>query len=178
MVSEASQLANVGSEAQGVKPASAQVTRVRIADKEQDIDAILPLACDMHREDRHRNLKLDKAKLHRFFMKTIDQQQSCCLLLAERNGQITGFLYASIGETFFGPSKVASCMLFYVSQKSRGSLAALKLIKAYQIWAQKQGAEQVSAHVTSGIRLHQTDRLFKKLGFELCGGNYLLSQKH
>lgn len=174
MVRAASQVAEIPPEAQGVKPASSHVTRVRIADTEQDIDAIMTLACEMHREDRHRNLKLDQVKLHRFFMKALDVKLSCNLLVSERSGRITGFLYATIGETFFGPSKVASCMLFYVSPKSRGSLAALKLIKAYQIWAKKNGAEQVSVHVTSSVRISQTDRMFRKLGFEVSGGNYLL----
>ncbi|PLX44147.1 MAG: hypothetical protein C0605_03040 [Hyphomicrobiales bacterium] len=129
-------------------PASSMVTRVRIADTEQDIDQIMPLACELHREDLHRNLKLDRPKLRRFFMRALNPKQPNALLIAERAGRITGFLYATIGETFFGPSRVASCMLFYVLPQFRGSVDVFRLLKACQLWAKMQIAEQVSVQIT------------------------------
>ena len=64
--------------------------------------------------------------------------------------------------------------LFYVHPAARGTTAAVKLIYAFREWAVARGVREVQFSVRSGKDIARTDRLMKRLGFNLIGGNYSL----
>ena len=50
----------------------------------------------------------------------------------------------------------------------------MKLLDAGRRWAMNCRAVELRLHVTSGVHIGQTDRVFRKLGFRQTGGNYTL----
>ena len=73
---------------------------------------------------------------------------------------------------------VVSCLSFYVLAEHRrtllGGRIAVKLLDAGRRWAMNRRAVELQLHVTNGIHIGQTDRVFRKLGFRQTGGNYTL----
>ena len=52
---------------------------------------------------------------------------------------------------------------------------AVKLLHGFKRWAKAAQAAELSVHVTSGYRTTQTDRLLRRMGFRITGGNYALA---
>jgi GNAT superfamily N-acetyltransferase len=94
-------------------------------------------------------------------------------LLAESAGEATGFAVATVGEFFLTGQLHAQCHTNYVRPGARGGMAAVKLIEGLKRWAKAQKASALTFHVTSGVRVGETDMLLKKIGFERTGGNYV-----
>ena len=72
---------------------------------------------------------------------------------------------------------VVSCLLFYVDDRCRrtllGGRVAAGLVDAGRRWSLNRRAVEWQIHVTSGIRIAQTDRLLRRFGFRQTGGNYM-----
>jgi hypothetical protein len=104
-----------------------------------------------------------------------NQKRSHCLLLAENSGaQLTGCLLACIERHIFSDQPIASVITFGVLPQNRMGGTALKLLDAFKKWALNRGAFEINAGVNSGLQIGKTDRLMKRLGFEVTGGNYAL----
>lgn len=56
-------------------------------------------------------------------------------------------------------------------------MAAIKLLHAFRRWAQMPEVAEISIHVTSGVHMARTDKLLKRLGYTMTGGNYSMSAK-
>ena len=136
-------------EEDGPAPNPARVS-VRLLASERDIDETLALTLSAHEESRHRSHPLDPERRRRF--------------LAER------LHYTDV--------TVVSCLSFYVLAEYRrtllGGRIAVKLLDAGRGWAMNRRAVELQLHVTSGIHIGQTDRVFRKLGFRQTGGNCTL----
>lgn len=94
------------------------------------------------------------------------------LLLAERDGIVTGMLAAQIAPHLFVDALSAQCLVFYVRPEFRTGLSTAKLLKAYQRWGEQLGCDTLAIHVTSAVRMETTDRMLRKMGFAQTGGNY------
>lgn len=104
-----------------------------------------------------------------------NQKRSHCLLLAENSGaQLTGCLLACIERHIFSDQPIASVITFGVLPQNRMGGTALKLLDAFKKWALNRGEFEINAGVNSGLQIDKTDRLMKRLGFEVTGGNYAL----
>jgi hypothetical protein len=87
--------------------------------------------------------------------------------------------FCTAGEYFIGEGALLTTVtVFYVPKSIRSSLlggkVVLQLIRAVQRWSELRGVDRILFHVTSGTRVLATDKLFKKTGARLTGGNYML----
>ncbi|WP_157727586.1 hypothetical protein [Stappia sp. ES.058] len=55
-----------------------------------------------------------------------------------------------------------------------GGRAALKLVEAVRQWARERACKHLLVHATGGIAPARTDRFFRRCGFKVVGGNYVL----
>ena len=119
-------------------------------------------------------LPFDDDMVRRFYEGRIDRPDRC-VLQAELSGKIVGGLTGQVAPHFHCRTPGASLLGVYVRPEHRGSLAAIKLLHGFRRWAGEQGAVRIYAGVTSGIDIARTDRLLKRLGFRMTGGNYELA---
>lgn len=154
------------------RPARRGTITVRLAENDADIDAMIALGRLLHEESRYRSLSYDTEKLRSFGRRALADKPRHGLLMAIKDGEVIGFLTATVGEYYFGRDLAATAMTFYVKPEHRGSLAAVKLLHGFRNWARNRGVHEIHVNVTSGVHMGRTDRLMKHLGFEVLGGNY------
>ncbi|TNB46262.1 hypothetical protein FF124_19120 [Martelella lutilitoris] len=56
-----------------------------------------------------------------------------------------------------------------------GSRVTLGLMKRAEAWSRAKGARELLFHVTSGVETARTERLMRKIGYEVMSGNYVIS---
>lgn len=90
-------------------------------------------------------------------------------IVAEDNGRIVGMLGAAVRERFFDGSKYSTDFAVYVVPELRGSSAAIRLIKAYEKWADSKGVlpEDIMLGVSTGVEMERTVRVYERLGYML-----------
>ena len=77
--------------------------------------------------------------------------------------------------TAFSRALGATALALFVAPEHRGGMAAFKLLHGLRRWAQNREVAEISIHVTSGVHMARTDKLLKRLGFRMTGGNYSMS---
>lgn len=87
-------------------------------------------------------------------------------LVAEVDGEIAGGIVGFVGPLWFNPAaRVATELAWWVAEKHRGGTAAIRLYRAFESWADEQGADVIvmSDLVVDGET--PAGRLFEKLGY-------------
>jgi hypothetical protein len=98
---------------------------------------------------------------------------SAVLLVARRGTEDVGFAAGQIGAALFSAARTATVVAFYVRPSVLNGEAALKLIQAFRNWAEAAKADEIQLHVTSGVKMAETDRFMRRIGFRQTGGNYV-----
>ena len=123
-------------------------------------------------EELDDGLPYDEEMVRRAFERKLGKPGQC-LLQAELDGRLVGGLVGAVFPHYHSPALGASLESYYVVPEHRGSLAAVKLLHGFRRWARAQGAVRMYVGVTSGVDMARTDRLLKRLGFTVKGGNYM-----
>lgn len=144
---------------------------IRFTRTEEDIAARVAMARRAY-EELDDGLPYDEDMVRRALERKL-KKPGQCLLQAELRGRVIGGLIGVIAPHHHSPALGASLEGYYVLPEHRGSLAAVKLLHGFRRWARKQGAVRMYAGVTSGIDIERTNRLLRRLGFTLKGGNYM-----
>ncbi len=148
---------------------------VRFSRSEEDIAARVSLARRAYEEMGDKALPFDGELVRRGVVERLAKPGRYCLVQAERGERTVGMLSAAVGPHWYSSAPGASILAFYVLPEHRGSLAAIKLLHACRRWAGERGAVRLHVNVASGVDIARTDRLLKRLGFRLTGGNYELA---
>ena len=152
---------------------------IRLANSISDLEFLRPVSVEFHAESRFADIGYSHKKRDDLFMKAINNPAFYVLIIAERDDEPVGFLFATAGEYLVGYGDLITTVYsFYVRRKFRASLvagkAALKLLSAVVKWSEARNVREVMIHVTSGIDLQRTDRFLRRARFAVVGGNYSL----
>lgn len=90
------------------------------------------------------------------------------VLVAVKDGVITGFFFGMIEELFFSKSHYASDVAIYATDGMSGALMIRRFIR----WAKAMGVTQIQLGVSSGLNIDRTDTLYQKLGLKRVGALY------
>ncbi len=88
-------------------------------------------------------------------------------------GGVIGDIYAGIGgiigalaALWFSPTvRVAQELALFISEARRGGPAAVRLVRAFEAWAQAHGAKHVTLSCITAVRGEAVGNLFARLGF-------------
>lgn len=140
-----------------------------------DLEILAQMGKELFFESRFRNLTLNEEKGKKGIKTMIEDQASCCVLLAETSEKkIVGMLLGYANEYFFCDSIMAQDRYFYVQPKSRGTSAAVKLLLAFRKWAELRKVNELCINMSVAIEPERFDKLMKHLGFQYCGSNFSL----
>lgn len=134
----------------------------------EDIPQLVELGAVMHQESRYRALPYSSSKVFALLASMIEKD-SGLLIVAERNGQIVGGFCGLVVEHWFSTSRIATDFALFIHPDHRGGMTAARLLKAFVAWAREQGAEIITAGITTGVHTDDTTRLYQSLGFEPVG---------
>lgn len=140
-----------------------------------DIPRILNLAEGYNEEARQVN----------HFITTWDAELTVCNLLSTLNsesgllivsveaGKVVGFLWAvACCPVPWSSHRSADCFMFYVHPDYRGSLHAIRLIKAFKVWAVTVDCVEIRISTASGLNTERVEALFSRLGYKPLGNTY------
>ncbi len=107
----------------------------------------------------------DAEKVMRRFLADLSSSSHSCLLVAERNGEVVGFLSGELreGSPAFSPKTWAAVEDVYVVPELRSHGIGRDLFEAFQEWAHQKGATGVSLQVAAGNR--RAREFYERLGF-------------
>jgi len=107
----------------------------------------------------------DAEKIMRRFLADLSSGSYSCLLVAEAQAGVIGFLSGQLreGSPAFSPKTWAAVEDVYVAPSHRGLGVGHALIQEYQEWARKKGANGLSLQVAAGNA--RARKLYEELGF-------------
>jgi hypothetical protein len=140
----------------------------------EDVETLVEYWRSLHMKTVFRHLSFDEVKLAGVIRGLIeDRSGATCFLVAEkRDGKACGVLVGQIDAYYFSSDPVAKVVFYWVHHAHRKGPAAVKLMLAFKQWAQNRRVKEIVVGVTSGEEIGSTDRMLKKMGGRLVGGNY------
>jgi GNAT superfamily N-acetyltransferase len=143
---------------------------IRAANSFEDAVEVCRLGRLMHAEGKFNHIPFDEDSVLRGAYGIAANPNDGCLFLAEDEDGIYGFMAAVTCPYFFSNQhKYAQEICFYIDQRKRGGMAAVRLIKALEEWATALGCLEVSASVQVGISDELAQALYRRLGYHKRG---------
>ncbi|WP_070106317.1 GNAT family N-acetyltransferase [Burkholderia plantarii] len=133
-----------------------------------DIPVLVSLASAMHQESRFRVFPFSDRKIEATFRACIELPHGIAFA-AERAGRVIGFAAGAICDHPLFDMQMAFEYGIYVLPEHRGSLAGLRLLRAYVQRARDAGVMDINAGVTTAISLDRTARLYELAGLYPIG---------
>ena len=130
-----------------------------------DIDKCIELGHAMHQESYFKHFNYNEDKLNNLLNHMISTPEQYCALVIEKDNAIIGFFLGISNEQWFGTDKMSCDLACYIIPSERGSIAGVKLIKAYEEWANTINVKEIIVGVSTGINTDRTSGLFKRLGY-------------
>lgn len=140
-----------------------------------DMDSLARLGAQMHQETSYRNIPYNERNVAEYISFVIANPNSHCLLVAEENGNVIGFIGGYLDRYIFSDECMAFDTVFYVDQSRRGTWAAKLLIDEFVNWARKRNVWEICLGTSSGINTERVGRFYERLGFTCVGSIYKLS---
>jgi GNAT superfamily N-acetyltransferase len=91
------------------------------------------------------------------------------LHLAEKDGAIIAMYAGLLTEYYFSNDRMAVDLALFVDPTKRGSLAAVRLIQAFEDWAFERGAKEICPATSTQVAPERTAQLYHLLGYEVVG---------
>jgi len=140
------------------------------------VDEVVALGQHMHAESRFRGVPLDVERLRSSLVSSIADESGRFFLALVRSsvGDAAGGLFGRVERPYFTSEILAHDYAFFVDPAYRGTSAAMRLLRAFRLWAAKRGAIEVHVSQTVAVDPEGFDRLMRRCGFGFVGGNYAL----
>jgi len=139
-----------------------------------DIETLVGYWREVHARTVFAHLAFDEVKLASVIRGLIEDRSgaSCFLIAEKKDGTACGVLVGQIDAYYFSNDPVAKIVFYWVHEAHRKGPAAVKLMLAFKEWAQNRRVKEIVVGVTSGQEIGSTDRMLRKMGGKLVGGNY------
>jgi GNAT superfamily N-acetyltransferase len=137
--------------------------------KAGDIPALIELGARMYIESRYsQNSPFDEEKCAELARNLISSPAGC-LLVAEKDGAVIGWLAGGIAEQWFSRQLMAFEYGLFIAPEHRGGTAGPRLAKAFITWAEEHGAAIINMGITTGVHEERTGDLYSRLGLSRTG---------
>jgi len=91
------------------------------------------------------------------------------IFVSERDGVIVGGFAGGVCEQWYSRDKVGFDYALFIEPGLRNGLTAIKLVRAFEVWAAEMGAIELRLGITTGVHVESTARLYEYLGFQNIG---------
>ncbi len=141
---------------------------------EYDIQEFVELSEAMHAESDSDDLPFSAKKMRQVAWDSMGSPRLLAAMAINNNAQLVGFLLARYEQPFFSDAMVTNEYAFFVHPEDRGSSAAAKLIKHYQLWGKALAAKKIFISANSGVKNNSVAKFYKRLGFSQQGYNFVM----
>ncbi|HCM6317974.1 TPA: GNAT family N-acetyltransferase [Klebsiella quasipneumoniae] len=134
-----------------------------------DIPALIELGTRMYLESRYsENSPFDADKCAEL-AESLIYSDAGCVLVAEKDDRVIGWLGGGIAEQFFSRQLMAFEYGLFVAPEHRGGSAGPRLARAFIEWSKEHGAEVINMGITTGVHAERTGQLYSRLGLQRTG---------
>src|SRR3954451_8544595 len=123
---------------------------------QEDIETLTDLVFEMHQESDYAFLPYDRGKVRALILQYIEDQTTRCGLVAEDRQSLIGMIGGVLVEYYFCEETLVADEVLYVKRERRGGMAALRLIRGLQKWAERQGARELCLSISTNIHSETT----------------------
>jgi GNAT superfamily N-acetyltransferase len=140
----------------------------------QDVPALVAGGAAMHQLTRFKSQPYNAAKVTRAFEELINKGEGKYVFFVAENSnkKIVGALIGVLEQQIFSDAITASVLHYDVVPEARAGGWAVRLLKAFELWAQNRNVIEICVGVNSGIEAEKIGAFFEKMGFKSIGGNY------
>jgi GNAT superfamily N-acetyltransferase len=140
-----------------------------------DLPALIEGGSRMHALTRFKSIPYSAQKTAESFSALIRHDKGKYVFFVAENstGKLVGALIGVIEQPLFAEVNVATVMYIVVLPESRMGGYAVRLIRAFELWAKNRNAVEIQMGVNSGTNFGLTASLLGKLNFEKVGENFV-----
>jgi L-amino acid N-acyltransferase YncA len=140
----------------------------------QDVPALVAGGAVMHQLTRFKNQPYNAVKVTRAFEELINKGEGKYVFFVAENAnkKIVGALIGVLEQQIFSDAITASVLHYNVVPEARAGGWAVRLLKAFELWAQNRNVIEICIGVNSGFEAEKIGAFFEKMGFKNIGGNY------
>lgn len=131
----------------------------------EDLTRLVQLARRLHSQSDWAWVPFSPSALRKSLSQMI-RSPEFCILVAEKDGEMTGLLFGMVDQVLYGNTLYATDIEF--AAESGGD----ELLDAFRQWAKQRGAKVVVMGVSDSGREAAKDRFFRKHGLVKTGGLY------
>lgn len=162
----------------GTAPKRPSAIRLRPLEP-KDADAIFDICRKAHEKTPAKVFAFSRKRFDGHLSSYFSRKGTQATVIAEIDGRVVGFVWVKCGVfTYSDSDKIATIMTLNVDHEGTGPFSRarvfLTLISAAKALAEQWGALQTTIHTTTGDQAENADRLLKRSGANLIGGNYVL----
>lgn len=147
------------------------MTRLRLA-VEADIPELVEMGAAMHAESSFAPMAYSREKVAASLLNGI---KTALVVLAEDEGRIVGAMHGDVIKPWYSTDRMGIELFIYVRPESRGSRAALMLLRAWVKWCAASRAKQIRP--ATAATSPDADRLYQALGFTPVGQLYVMNEE-
>lgn len=93
--------------------------------------------------------------------------EDTAVFVAVAGRQIVGMFVGVVADSWFGHERKASDLTVYVKPEHRGGTAFVRLLHAFEAWADERGAVECDIGVSTGIHVDRTVHAYQRSGYTL-----------
>lgn len=138
----------------------------------EDFPAMIEMGRAMHEESEFRFLPFDEGKLVDLGREYVSDPYKLLLVCIDSEGRTVGMFAGYLSTYYFCNERLACELFWYVKPESRGTSAAVRMLKAFAYWAQGNKAREMSVGISTGVGVDAFGRMLERMGFAFRGGNY------
>jgi len=133
-----------------------------------DLSQLLGLAREMHRTGVYAAYPMDEARVAFILTRLIEVPEALSIGY-EVDGELVGAFVGEIVQDLWIDVQVAVDHAFYVRAADRGSRAGIMLLRAFENWANKNGADVLRPVVYAGVDNQTVSNVLQRMGYESAG---------
>jgi len=133
-----------------------------------DLPQLLELAREMHRTGVYAAYPMDEARVAYILTRLIEVPEALSIGY-ESNGELVGAFVGEIVQDLWVDVRVAADHAFYVREADRGSRAGVMLLRAFEKWANENGADVLRPVVYAGVDNQTVNNVLQRMGYESAG---------
>lgn len=132
-----------------------------------DLLRLVELGAAMHAESpTYSRLRFSASKLAATIERAIDTGFA---MVCEVEGVVVGGMLGMVVPHWCSDDLVACDLALFMAPEHRGGMAAVRLLNAYRVWAERSGAVLKQIGATTGVNNEAAAQLFERLGWVRSG---------
>ena len=133
-----------------------------------DIDDVYALCREFQAMSPYCDIDVSEEHFYKFLAHYLEPKpKEHIIMVYEKDGEIGGIIAGQItvGSLFFSENRIATEMVWYVEPHLRAGMAPMRLLQAYEKWAEMMGCKKISLAALDTAQRPALTSMYEKMGY-------------